>query len=70
MLRDGDVYGHTVNLATRIAGQAGAGELLVAATLTERLDDAGISWVDAGELRLKGVLVEPVRLARIALGRL
>jgi adenylate cyclase len=68
VLRDGDVYGHTVNLAARIAGQAGAGEVLVAGAVTERLDPAGIGWVDAGEARLKG-LAEPVRLARVPTSR-
>ena len=68
VVRDGDVYGHTVNLAARIAGHAGAGELLVASAVTARLDPAGIGWVDAGEARLKG-LAEPVRLARIPTGR-
>ena len=68
VVRDGDVYGHTVNLAARIAGYAGAGELLVASAVTGHLDPAGIGWVDAGEARLKG-LAEPVRLARIPTGR-
>ena len=68
VVRDGDVYGHTVNLAARIAGYAGAGELLVASAVTAHLDAAGIGWVDAGEARLKG-LAEPVRLARIPAGR-
>jgi class 3 adenylate cyclase len=64
VVRDGDVYGHTVNLAARIAGQAQAGEILVSRDLIGRLDDAGIRWVDAGEARLKG-LPAPAPLARI-----
>ena len=64
VLRDGDVYGHTVNLAARIAGHAGPGELLVAGGLTDHLDGAGMNWVDAGEARLKGI-AEPVPLARV-----
>ncbi len=66
VILDGDVYGHTVNLAARIAGQAQPGEILVGRDLTGRLDDAGIRWVDAGEAALKGLGV-PVRLARIDL---
>ena len=66
VIRDGDVYGHTVNLAARIAGQASAGELLVAGAVTERLEFAAIDWVDVGDADLKG-LAEPVRLARITL---
>jgi len=68
VVRDGDVYGHTVNLAARIAGHAGAGELLVASAVTAHLDPAGIGWVDVGDATLKG-LAEPVRLARIPTGR-
>ena len=64
VIRDGDVYGHTVNLAARIAGHAGAGELLVAGAVMERLDPAHLGWVDLGDQDLKG-LAEPVRLARI-----
>src|SRR3954453_6414698 len=47
--RDGDVYGHTVKLAARIAGQAQAGEILTSADAIQRLDVAGIRSVDAGE---------------------
>ena len=64
VVRDGDVYGNTVNLAARIAGQAQAGEILVDRDLTGRLDNVGIRWVDVGEVRLKG-LAAPVSLARI-----
>jgi class 3 adenylate cyclase len=58
------VYGHTVNLASRIAGQAGAGEMLVAHDVAERLHAAGLEWEEAGEVRLKGI-AQPVRLARV-----
>lgn len=64
VLRDGDVYGHTVNLAARIAGHAGPGVVLVADGLVERVDGAGMSWVDAGEAHLKGI-ADPVRLVRV-----
>ncbi len=64
VVRDGDVYGHTVNLAARIAAQASAGELLVAHSLTAQLHPADFDWEDVGEARLKGI-VEPVRLARL-----
>ena len=66
VVRDGDVYGHTVNVAARIAGEAGAGELLVEGAMTARLAVAGIEWADTGDHRLKGIS-EPVRLARIDL---
>jgi hypothetical protein len=61
---DRDVYGHTVNLAARIAGQAKPGEILVGDDFTGRLDEAGIRWEDADEVRLKGVRT-PLRLLRI-----
>ena len=69
VVRDGDVYGHTVNLAARIAGAARPGQILLGRDLTGRLDDAGVPWVDAGEAELKGVGAS-VRLARIDLGAL
>ena len=59
--RDGDVYGHTVNLASRIASHAPAGELLVPAELAAT---NGLDYDDLGEAALKGVS-EPVRLARV-----
>ena len=66
VVRDGDVYGHTVNLAARIAGRAQPGEILVGRDLAGPLDEAGIRWEDAGEAGLKG-LGAPVQLARIDL---
>ena len=55
VVRDGDVYGHTVNLAARVAAHAGAGELLVAAdSALERLGD-GFAIDDAGAAALKGI---------------
>ena len=62
VVRDGDVYGHTVNLASRIAAHSGPGELLVPWDVGEALGDAA-AWADAGEVRLKGIAA-PVRLAR------
>jgi adenylate cyclase len=62
--RDGDVYGHTVNLAARIASRASPGELLVLADVGDAVTGAGFEWEDAGEASLKG-LEEPVRLARV-----
>jgi adenylate cyclase len=59
--RDGDAYGHTVNLASRIASHAPAGELLVPAELAAT---NGFEYEDVGEATLEGVS-EPVRLARV-----
>ncbi len=65
VVRDGDVYGHTVNLAARVAAHATAGELLVAADdALERLS-GGLEFEDAGSAALKGI-AEPVRLLRVS----
>jgi len=66
VVRDGDVYGHTVNLAARIAGHAAAGELLVAADGTDEPTSDSIEIEDAGLAILKGI-ADPVRLLRVRL---
>jgi adenylate cyclase len=66
VVRDGDVYGHTVNLASRIAGRALAGDVLLPLDDASALLPAG-DWTDAGEATLKGV-PQPVRLARVRSG--
>jgi adenylate cyclase len=56
----GDYVGRTVNIAARIAGQAQAGQVLV----TERVVDApppGVSFVELGELQLRGI-ARPIRV--------
>lgn len=61
--RDGDYFGHTVNVAARIAGEASAGEVLVSASALERLPDTLIvTELPARELR--GV-PEPLTLYRV-----
>jgi len=53
--RDGDVFGRTVNLAARIAGRAGAGELLAGPGAAGRLrDDARFVLARLGDRELKG----------------
>jgi adenylate cyclase len=64
VVRDADVFGHTVNVAARIAGHAASGELLVPAELAEALEAEAIAVVDVREVRLKGI-AEAVRLARV-----
>jgi adenylate cyclase len=61
--RDGDVFGHTVNLAARIGSHATAGELLVHRSIADRLESA-FRWEDAGVAQLKGIEAG-VPLARI-----
>ena len=62
--RDGDVYGHTVNLASRLASRASPNELLVPLDVTDRVTEAGLEWEDIGATELKGI-PEPVHLARV-----
>jgi adenylate cyclase len=64
IVRDADVYGHTVNLAARIAAWAAPGDLLVPADLAPTLAAGGITVVDLGAVALKGIS-EPVGLARV-----
>ena len=67
VVRDGDVYGHTVNLAARIASHARAGELLVAADGVDGPTGAPLKLEDAGSAALKGI-ADPVRLLRVPIG--
>ena len=64
VLRDGDVYGRTVNIASRIADQAEAGEILTSLETVERVADGGVSFVPARTAELQGV-AEPVTLYRV-----
>ena len=65
VVRDGDVYGHTVNLASRLSGMAASGELLVARDSGEALRAAGIEWNDGGDVQVKGI-DRPIGVARVA----
>jgi adenylate cyclase len=57
----GDYFGRTVNLAARIAAQAGAGQVLVNASVAESVPPQGVRFVEQGELPLKG-FAYPVRV--------
>jgi class 3 adenylate cyclase len=63
--RDGDVFGRTVNLASRISGKAGPGEVLVTREIVEAADDAALAFEPLGPVELKGV-ADPVALFRAA----
>jgi adenylate cyclase len=65
VVRDGDVYGHVVNLASRLSGKAAAGELLVARDSADALRDAGIEWRDGGVVPVKGI-DRPIAVVRVA----
>jgi adenylate cyclase len=66
--RDLDVFGQTVNLASRIADVAGPGEVLATEAVAEAADDArfGFERIEAAEL--KG-LPSPVTLFRVTRDR-
>ncbi|HXJ64001.1 MAG TPA: adenylate/guanylate cyclase domain-containing protein [Actinomycetota bacterium] len=55
VFRDGDVYGRTVNLAARISGRAGPGEVVVNSTCVEACRDDGVRFELLGEADLKGI---------------
>lgn len=65
--RNGDIFGGTVNLAARLQGQAGAGELVVSDAVAGPLREAGFDLESLGEKKLKNVpgtvLCHRVRLA-------
>jgi adenylate cyclase len=52
--RHGDLYGHAVNLASRVTGIARPGSVLVTEEVREAAED-GFRWSFAGERRVKGV---------------
>jgi adenylate cyclase len=62
--QDGDVFGRTVNIAARIAAQAGAGEVLTSAETVELVDDARLRFVRVGPVSLKGI-ARPVTIYRV-----
>ena len=52
--RDGDLYGHAVNLASRVTGIARPGSVLTTQEVRDAADDR-FAWSFAGERRVKGV---------------
>ncbi len=63
IFQDGDVYGRTVNLASRLASVAQALEVVVSEDIAQRAE--GFTFHDMGPVSLKGVEV-PMRLFRAA----
>jgi class 3 adenylate cyclase/dienelactone hydrolase len=61
---DGDLFGATVILASRIAAKAHAGEILVADTVRGLCSGKGFLFADRGEFVAKGI-EEPVRISEV-----
>jgi adenylate cyclase len=55
IFQEGDYYGQTVNLASRIAAYARPGEVLVSSEVVEASPGVGATFVDIGPVELKGV---------------
>jgi adenylate cyclase len=65
IFRDGDYFGRTVNVAARIAGRAGPGEVLVSEAVVEAASGDGLRFDPLGPAELKGVS-RPVPLFKAA----
>lgn len=63
--RDLDVFGGTVNLASRIAAAAAGGEVLTSRAVAETVDDPSLRFEPVDERPLKGIS-EPVALFRVS----
>jgi adenylate cyclase len=54
VFQDGDYYGSTVNLASRIADYARPGEVLVSRAVVDATSDPRVEYAALGEIELKG----------------
>jgi adenylate cyclase len=63
VLRDGDYFGRTVNLAARIAAKAGPGQVLVSDEAAGVAVCPGVRFEPIGPVDLKGI-ASPVHLSR------
>ena len=61
VLRQGDLYGHTVNVAARVAAYARSGELLLTRSMADIVDRTRFGTRSIGPIELKG-LREPLEL--------
>ncbi len=55
LYQEGDYYGQTVNLTSRIADYARPGEVLVSQAVADASQEEGIAFDDVGPVELKGV---------------
>jgi adenylate cyclase len=61
VVQGGDYFGRTVNLASRVAAYAQAGQVLVTAPVAEAAATGGVTYAELGDLHLKG-FASPVRV--------
>jgi adenylate cyclase len=61
VVQGGDYFGRTVNLASRVAARAHAGQVLVTAPVAQAPSPGGVTYAEVGDLRLKG-FAAPVRV--------
>jgi adenylate cyclase len=61
VVQGGDYFGRTVNLASRVAAHARAGQVLVTEPVAAAVAGDSVGFADVGELRLKGISA-PVRV--------
>jgi adenylate cyclase len=61
VVQGGDYFGRTVNLASRVAARAEAGQVLVTDAVAQAPAPDGVTYSDLGELHLKG-FTAPVRV--------
>ncbi len=66
VFRDGDYFGRTVNVASRIAGLAGPGEVLASEAAVDSCSAEGVRFDHLGPVELKGV-ARPIQVFRAAL---
>jgi len=55
LFQEGDYFGQTVNLASRIAEYARPGEVLVSQAVVDASAGAGATFTEIGPIELKGV---------------
>jgi class 3 adenylate cyclase len=61
LFQEGDYFGRTVNIASRIADYARPGEVVVSQEVVEASDDPSVRFTEIGPVELKGV-AGPMRL--------
>jgi class 3 adenylate cyclase len=55
IFQEGDYYGQTVNVASRIADHAGPGQVLVSQAVVDASPGAAVAFSEVGPVDLKGV---------------